>query len=80
MRIDHRVGMQDVLDAFIKGNAGANREHQQRDDEAPEIQFAAVAERMAGVWRLFRLPHAVQQQTLIAGIDHRVDGFAEHRR
>ena len=43
----HRLlGIGDVDDAFVDRHAGAEREHQDGDDEAPEIELAAVAERV----------------------------------
>src|SRR5471030_1305793 len=69
-----------MADAFVDGDAGAQREHQQRDDKTPEIQFAAVADRMVGIGRARGAPHAVQQQYLVAAIDEGVHRLAEHGR
>ena len=43
--------VRDVDDAFVDRHSGAEREHQHRDDEAPEIELAAVAERVELVGR-----------------------------
>ena len=52
---------------------------QQRDDEAPEVDLAPVAEGMRLVGRPLGAPEAVQEQHLVAGVDERMDAFAEHR-
>ena len=59
-RRHRRLGMRDVDDALVDRDAGAEREHQHRDDEAPEVELAAVAERVVLVGRLAcaaRRPH-----------------------
>src|SRR3546814_39186 len=42
----HLLGLDDVEPAFVDRYARADREDQDRDDERPEIQFAAIAERV----------------------------------
>ena len=76
----HAGPVPDRLDAFVEGDPGAECEQQQRDDKAPEVEFATVTERMRRIRRACRLPHAVEQQELVAGIDHGMDGFRQHRR
>ena len=46
-------------DAFVDRHAGAEREHQHGDDEAPEIELAAVTERdeLSGGFFASRRPH-----------------------
>ena len=60
-----------MADALVERKPGAGREHQQRDDEAPEIDLLAVAERKARVGRPGGALHAVEQQRLIAAVDQR---------
>src|SRR5258705_8991627 len=79
MWIDDRQRIEDVVDALVERDAGAQREHLQRGDEAPEIELAAVAERMAVVGRERGAMYAVEQHPLIAGVDQRMDGLAQHR-
>src|SRR5213075_2972676 len=74
------LGVADVVDAFIDRDARAEREDHQRDDEAPEIQLAAMAERVLGVrWALGAM-QPVQQQDLVAAIHQGMDGFRQHGR
>ena len=72
--------MQDVEDAFVDRHSGAEREDQHGDDEAPEIELAAVAERMEPVGRPLRLPPTPHQQQLVGRIDDAVHAFGQHRR
>jgi hypothetical protein len=51
-------------------NPDNGREQQHRDDEASEIDLAAVAERMVRIGGLFRPLHAQEEQRLVPGIDH----------
>ncbi len=75
-----RLGIADVLDAFVGRYTGAGREHQQCHDEAPEVQLAPVAEGMQGVRLLLRAAQAIQQQQLVDGVHQGVDALAEHGR
>ena len=68
-RIPHRFGMQNVLDSFVEGRRGAERENHERDDEAPEVQLATVPQWMAGVGRPSRALHPIEQQQLVGGVD-----------
>src|SRR5712671_4941699 len=79
MRIDDRARIKDVVDALVERDAGAQGEHLQRGDEAPEIELAAMAERVAFVGRKRGAMDAVEQHPLVAGIDQRMDGLAQHR-
>ncbi|MNI63999.1 hypothetical protein D3C73_1194150 [compost metagenome] len=73
-----RLRLADVLDAFVGRDAGAGGEYQQGDDEAPEVQLAAVAERVQGVGGLLGTAQAVQQQHFVEGVDQRMHALAEH--
>ena len=75
-----RLGMPQVHDAFVDRHAGAHRQHQQRDHERPEVEFAPIAERMAFVWCLGRARAAVQQQQFVDRIHQRVHALADHGR
>src|SRR5262249_52832823 len=58
---------------------GPEGEHQQRHDEAPEIELPAVAEGMADVGGLGGAPEPVEQQHLVDGVHQGVNAFAQHR-
>ena len=53
--INGRLRVSDVQDAFVNRHACAEREDQHGDDEAPEIELAAVTERVQLVGGAFRL-------------------------
>src|SRR5438270_1050911 len=72
--------MSNVDDAFIHRHAGAEREHEHGDDEAPEIELAAVTERVQLVGGAFRLTAAPHQQQLVDRIYHAVNALGQHRR
>ena len=73
-----RVGMLQLADSFINGQARPQGEDQDSHHESPEIEFHAVTERVARVRRLLGALHAVQHEDLVAGVHHRMDGLAEH--
>jgi hypothetical protein len=56
--------MQNVIDSLVEGGGGPERENHERDDEAPEIQFATVPKRVGSVGRPRRALHPIQQQEL----------------
>ena len=60
--------MAQVGDSFIDRHTRAKGEHQDRDHEAPEVDFLAVPEREMLVGGLARLAQAIEQQHLVAGI------------
>ncbi len=72
-------GLEHAVHALEDRHARAEREHQQRDDEAPEVQLAAIPRGVVAVGALLGHAHAVQQQHLVAGVDERVHRLAEHR-
>ena len=74
------MGIEKLVNAFIEGNAGTDGEDQNGDDERPEEDLGAVAERVLVVGRPLGALHAEQQQALIAGIDHGVHRLREHGR
>lgn len=79
-RVLDRHGRKYVGDALVEGDAGAQREDKQRDYETPEIELAAVAERMQKVRQAPRAPQSMKQQQAISGVDQRMDAFGKHRR
>jgi hypothetical protein len=79
-RIAQRLGMADVLDAFVEGHAAAEPEDQHRDDQAPEVELLAVAERVLHARRALAQPKADQQQYAVEGVDRRMDALGQHRR
>src|SRR3546814_3756941 len=64
----HLLGLDDVEPAFVDRYARADREDQDRDDERPEIQFAAIAERVIVIGGLLGAVLAVEQQHLVAAV------------
>ncbi len=77
--IADRVGVQQFLDALVDGDARADGEDQDGDDEGPEIQLHSVAEGMAFVGLMRRQFHAIEQKALIAGVDQGVNALRQHR-
>ena len=71
-----RRQVEEVLDAFVDGDAGAEGEDENGDDETPEVDFLAVAEGVVLVGGLLCLTQAEEEQCLVAGVDDGVDGFA----
>src|ERR1700686_5666396 len=66
-------------DALVNREPGTQREEQQQNDEAPEVDFSSMSERMVGISFLFRAMNAVKQKYFVCCVDHRVDGFTRHR-
>ena len=69
----------DMDPTLVDRHARARREDEDRHHECPEIEFAAVAEGMAGIGRAARPALAIEQQHLIAAVDERVNAFGGHR-
>jgi hypothetical protein len=69
-----------VDDALVDRYPGTEREDEDRDDEAPEVEFAAVSEGVIFVGRLARLAAPPHQKQLIGRIDDAVDTLGQHRR
>src|SRR5690242_3157222 len=76
----HRFGLANVYDALENRHACAEHKQQNGDDEAPEVDFASITERMLFIRTARGSLQAVEKEKLIAGVDDRVDAFAEHRR
>ena len=64
--------------ALIDGNACAQGKNQNSDDKAPEVNFAAKSKRVVAVWRGLGAMNGIKQQRRIAGVDKRMNGFAQH--
>ena len=58
-----------MTDALVQRDTGAEREDEQRNDEAPEVELATVAQRVELVGWLRRPVESIQQENLGAGID-----------
>ena len=71
--------MQNVRHAFEDRHPAANRKNENPDDESPEVELVAVAERVRHAGRSAPA-HAEKNQPAIAGVDERVDPFRQHRR
>ena len=73
-----RLGMGQLVEAFIQREQPADAEQDDRDQERPRINRLAIAQRKIGRGRTFGVTQANQQQALIAGIRQRMDGFGQH--
>ena len=79
-RVLHRLGMSDLLHAFVKGQTSAHAEDQYRNNQAPEVQLFAMSEGMLGRgWPLAQL-ESHEQEDAVERVDSGVDAFGEHRR
>src|SRR5262249_14484878 len=79
-RIIDGLRVSNVDDPLIHGHTRCHSEDQQRDDEAPEIEFATMPERMLKIGMPSGPTHPVEKQNLVAGIDERMHGLTPHRR
>jgi hypothetical protein len=73
-----RIGSGFMYDAFIEGHPSPERKNHHGDDEAPEIYFAAVPQRVIVIWRPFRAVQTVKKQKRVSGVDNGVDAFTQH--
>ena len=78
-RAAQRIVALQLVHAFVDREQAAHAEEHQRDDEAPEIDRPAVAERVVGRGAAFGLLQAPDQKCLIAAIGERMDRLGEHR-
>ena len=69
------LGMADVGDALGEGDAAADEEDEERDQEGPEVEFLAVAEGVSLVGGLAAEIDAEDKQGAVAGVDDRVNAF-----
>ena len=72
--------MAQVRDPLIDRHAAPQSKQQDSDDQTPEVQLLAPAERMKLVGGLCAAMDAKQQEQFIACIHDRVDRFGEHGR
>ena len=77
-RVGHLLGVHDVENSLVGGHAAADAEDQHGDDQAPEEDFLAVAERMLGRCLTLAQLEPDQQQHAISGIDRRMDALGQH--
>jgi transposase len=77
---EQRGRSENVTDSLVQRDAGAERKDEQRNDEAPEIELATVAQRVELVGWLRRPVESIQQENLVAGVDERMNRLARHRR
>jgi hypothetical protein len=66
--------------SFVNRHTGAQRENEQRDNKTPEIELATVAEWVRDVGLSACTMKAIKKEDLVAGIDERMNGFAQHCR
>ena len=78
-RTGKRLRLGDMHPAFIDRHARADREDQDRDDEAPEIQLPPIAERMRLIRRPAAAMLAIEQQQLVEAVDDRMEPLGQHR-
>ena len=76
----YRVRVQQLVDPFVDRHPRADTEDQDRHHERPEVELDAVTERMKFIGGPGSALHTVKQQSLVAGIDERMNGLTQHRR
>ena len=57
------VRIEKLYDSLVRRDARAERKHHHCDNEAPEIDFLTVSERMLRIWRSLGAAEADQQNT-----------------
>src|SRR5437773_1367015 len=72
----NRLRVQGMRDALVDRYTGPKRENQERDDEAPEINFPAISERVVMVRAGRSAMQAIQKQQLVPTVDNRMNAFA----
>ena len=65
---------------LVEGEQPADAEQHHGDDEAEDVAFPPVAERMLRGRSALGSPPTDQQQDLVTGVGHRVDRLGQHRR
>ena len=73
-----RLGILQLVHAFINRKQPTHREEQNRNDKTPEVTELAVAQRVLIVGRSLRLLEPEIEQNLVAGIRIRMDRFSQH--
>ena len=74
-----RLGMLQFVNALVEGEHAADAEEDHGDEERPEVDGFAVAERIVRRRRSARLSQAEQQKQLVAAVGERVHRLREHR-
>jgi hypothetical protein len=77
-RLDH-MRVAQLLVAFEQREQRAQGEQHDSHQEGPEVAFAPETEGMRGRGRLTPPPAPEREQSLIAGVGHRVDRLGQHR-
>ncbi len=70
-----RMGMNDLIHPFPDRNPRPKAKNHHRHQKRPEIGFLAITKRMLLVGLLVRQPDTKQKQSLISGINQRMDPF-----
>ena len=73
-----RCRMQNVQNALVSRNPATYTKDEYGNDQAPEVQFFPVSERMLRICGSFLPLHAHQQKQLVTSIDRRMDTFGHH--
>ncbi len=68
----------DMGDSFGDGDAAAEDEDEEGDDEGPEVKLFAVAEGMGFVGGAAAEAFAEEEKAAVAAVDEGVDGLGEH--
>jgi hypothetical protein len=71
--------MLELANALPDRHPGTEREHEERDDERPEIEFAPVAELMMVIGKRVRALKPIEKQQLVDAVDEAMHRFREHR-
>jgi hypothetical protein len=77
-RLDH-MRVAQLLVAFEQREQRAQGEQHDSHQEGPEVAFAPETEGMRGRGRLTPPPAPEREQSLIAGVGHRVNRLGQHR-
>jgi len=73
------AGAQQVRDAFVDRQAAADSEQHHGDDQAPEVQFLAMPERVRDVGPAPAAAQSDEQQALVERVDERVERLGQDR-
>ena len=76
----HGLDLCELVNAFVDREGAAHRGDQDADDERPEVAFDGPPERVLFSRAPLGQPHPHDEEHLVAGVRHAVDGFGEHGR
>lgn len=70
--------MAEMADPLEDGDAAADGEDEEGDDEGPEIEFLAIAKGAFGIGGFLAEADAEEEQELVGGIYQGMDTFGKH--